>query len=359
MEPDITSLLRPSVKGLAPYRVERGGSRLKMDANESPYSWPPELLEEVVAELRGVELNRYPDPSAEGLRGILSEQLGVRPERIVLGNGSDELIQYLLLAFGGPEVKVLSPVPTFPMYEIVALATGCRFVGVPLDPGFDLDLEAMRAAIDREAPRLLFLAYPNNPTGNCFRREFIVALLREFEGLVMIDEAYFHFSRKSFIDLLDQHQNLLILRSLSKIGLAGLRVGFLVGGERIIEAVCRVRLPYNVNTFSQVAARIILSRDEFVRRQVEILVAERERLFRELQSRAGIHPFPSEANFILFRAPKAETIFEGLRSRGILVRSFDGSGPLRDHLRVTVGKPEENDLFLEAMDALIEEGGVV
>jgi histidinol-phosphate aminotransferase len=356
MKIDLQSLLRPSVRALSPYTVEKGNFRIKLDANENPYPWPPELLSEVMKRLQGMDLNRYPDPGAEGLRHTLSQQLQVRPEQIMLGNGSDELIQYILLAFGGPEVKVLCPTPTFAMYEIITQATGCRFVGVPLGPDLDLDEEAMRAATDRERPRLLLLAYPNNPTGNCFRRSSMEALLEEFEGLVVIDEAYFDFSGQSFLPRLSQHENLLILRTLSKIGLAGLRVGIALGSESLIEMISKVRLPYNLNTFSQVAAQVVLSRNDFLGPQVGILIKERDRLFRGLKELEGIYPYPSEANFILFRAEGSRRIFEGLLSQGILVRAFGDAGRLKDHLRVTIGRPEENDLFLSTLGGLCRKG---
>jgi len=356
MKRDLQSLLRPSVRGLIPYSVEKCGSAIKMDANENPYPWPPELLRAVMAEMEKVDWNRYPDPCAEGLRQILSQQLQVGPPQIMLGNGSDELIQCILLAFGGPQVKTLSPVPTFAMYEIISCSTGCQFIGVPLGPDLDLDDSAMKAAIERERPRVLFLAYPNNPTGNCFRKSSMEMLLEEFEGIVVIDEAYFNFSAKSFLNQLARHENLLILRTLSKIGLAGLRVGILIGSENLIRMIFRVRLPYNLNTFSQVAAEVVLSRNDFIQQQLKTLIRERERVFLALQGMEGISPYASEANFILFRAREGKRIFEGLLSRGILVRAFGDAGSLKDHLRVTVGRPEENDLFLKAMEELCQKG---
>ncbi len=353
---DFSYLLRPSVRDLIPYQVEKVDHRMKMDANEYPYPWPPDLLFAVMEQLRRIELNRYPDPAAEGLRELLARQLWVRPSQIMLGNGSDELIQCILLAFGGPEVKTLSPVPTFAMYEIISKSTGCPFLGVPLDPDLDLDIPAMRLAIEKEQPRILFLAYPNNPTGNCFRRESVEVLLREFEGILVVDEAYFDFSGRSFLDHLSGQENLLIMRTLSKIGLAGLRVGILVGQESLIQLISKVRLPYNLNTFSQIAAQVVLSQKDFTGNQLQILIRERERLFNVLRGLNGIRPYPSEANFILFWAQDSPRIYEGLLSRGILVRAFGTAGALKDHLRVTVGRPEENDLFLQTLSELCRKG---
>jgi histidinol-phosphate aminotransferase len=215
----------------------------------------------------------------------------------------------------------------------------------------------MRAAIQKEKPRILFLAYPNNPTGNCFGEERMEALLQEFEGIVVIDEAYFDFSRKSFLVRLKERENLLILRTLSKIGLAGLRVGILIGQESLIQMISRVRLPYNLNTFSQIAAVVVLSHDDFIRGQLEILLAERERVFLALGAMEGILPYPSEANFILLRAKNSQRLFRELLSRGILVRAFGASGPLQNHLRMTVGMPQENDLFLETTEGLFRKEG--
>ncbi len=354
---DFQALLRPTVRDLSPYVVEKIEHRIKMDANENPYPWPPDLLNRVMEKLERTHLNRYPDPSAEELRVLLAGKYEVRPSQIMVGNGSDELIQYILLAFGGEGVKTLSPVPTFAMYEIASQATGCEFIGVPLGLDSDLDLAAMRSAIEKEKPRILFLAYPNNPTGNCFRAESVEALLQEFEGIVVIDEAYFDFSRRSFLPRLKEQENLLIMRTLSKIGLAGLRVGIVIGQESLIQMISRVRLPYNLNTFSQVAAVVVLSEDDFIDGQLEILIAERERVFLALAAMKGILPYPSEANFILVRAEDSQRLFRELLSRGILVRSFGTSGPLRNHLRVTVGRPEENDLFLETAEGLFRKGG--
>ena len=353
---DFSSLLRPSVKDLTPYQVEKVDYRVKMDANEYPYPWPSELLSAVVEQLRRIDLNRYPDPSAEALRKILAQRLKLDPSQIMVGNGSDELIQYILLAFGGSEVKTLCPVPTFAMYELISKATGCRFIGVPLGSDLDLDVVAMRSAMEREKPRILFLAYPNNPTGNCFRRESVEAILDEFEGVLVVDEAYFDFSGKSFLNRLPAHENLLIMRTLSKIGLAGLRVGILVGQESVIELISKVRLPYNLNTFSQIAAQVVLSQGDVIASQLKTLVGERERVFGVLQDLDGVRPYPTEANFILFWAKDSQRIFGGLLSRGILVRSFGATGLLKDHLRVTVGKPEENDLFLQALKELCRKG---
>ena len=353
---DFSYLLRPSVKDLIPYQVEKVDHRIKMDANEYPYPWPPDLLSAVMEQLRRIDLNRYPDPAAEGLRELLARQLQVRPSQIMLGNGSDELIQCILLAFGGPEVKTLFPVPTFAMYEIISKSTGCPSVGVPLDADLDLDIRAMRSAIEKEQPRVLFLAYPNNPTGNCFRRESVEVLLREFEGVLVVDEAYFDFSGKSFLDHLPGQENLLILRTLSKIGLAGLRVGILVGQESLVQLILKVRLPYNLNTFSQIAAQVVLSQKDFMGDQLQILIRERERLFDALRGFNGIRAYPSEANFILFWAQDPRGIYEGLLSRGILVRAFGTAGALKDHLRVTVGRPEENDLFLLTLKELCRKG---
>jgi len=353
---DFSSLLRPSVKDLIPYQVEKVDHRIKMDANEYPYPWPPDLLSAVMEQLRRIDLNRYPDPAAEGLRDLLARQLQVKPAQIMLGNGSDELIQCILLAFGGPEVKTLSPVPTFAMYEIISKSTGCPFIGVPLDPDLDLDIPAMRSVIEKEQPRILFLAYPNNPTGNCFRRESMEVLLREFEGVLVVDEAYFDFSGKSFLDHLSGQENLLILRTLSKIGLAGLRVGILVGQESLIQLILKVRLPYNLNTFSQIAAQVVLSQRDFMGNQRQILIRERERLFNALRGLNGIRPYPSEANFILFWAKDSQGTFKGLLSQGILVRAFGTTGPLKNHLRVTVGRPEENELFLQTLSELCRKG---
>lgn len=353
-EIDLGEVIRREIRALKAYEVERREGRIRLDANESPYPPPADLLAEILEALSRVAVHRYPDASAEELRDLLAARLGARPSRVVVGNGSDELIQILLTLVAGPGRAVAAPVPTFGMYAIGARALGLRFVGVPLGKEFALEGGPLWDALRREGPRAVFFAYPNNPTGNCFDPELLQEVIREFPGLVVVDEAYYDYSGKTLLPLLDAHPNLVVLRTLSKIGLAGLRLGILVAREELVAEVHKVRLPYNVNALSQAAARVVLSHPEATRARVEALLAERERVSRGLQGLAGVEVFPSEANFLLIRTPfAAPRISRRLAAEGVLVRSFGATAGLEGCLRVTIGTPPENDGLLEALGRVL------
>ena len=348
--------IRREVRALRPYPLESGDVPVKLDAMENPYPLPPALRRRVAAALARVPVNRYPDPGARALRSVLASLWRVSEEQILLGNGSDELIQMLLTALGGTGRRVLYPVPTFTMYGLLARAQGWVPVEVPLDRQFDLDTRAFLRALRQQRPALTFLSYPNNPTGNCFSRRRVEAVLREARGVVVLDEAYYAYAGKSFLPRLPRHPNLVVLRSLSKIGLAGLRLGALVGPPDLVQELEKVRLPYNVNALSQAAAQVLLKERAFVRQTVGKVLQARETLYRALRAMRGVRPFPTETNFILFRvAGDARRVHRRLREQGVLVRCFH-EAPLLDRcLRVTVGRPQENRRFLEALEKAMEE----
>lgn len=344
--PEIRRLVRPNIRDLRAYNAKEIPSRVKLDANESPYAWD---AREKTRVLERVKTNRYPDPEARELRGIVGKRFGVPPGRILQGNGSDELIYYLITTFGGP---VLHPVPTFSMYGIICRALGEKDVAVPLDSEFDLDLGKMMAAVKKEKPKLIFLSSPNNPTGNCFSAEKIMKLIETSKGIVVVDEAYQPFSsERGFLPLLRDYRNLVIMRTLSKIGLAALRLGFLVADPEIIVEVNKVRLPFNVNALSQQIAIAALKGAKGLNSAIRSIVSERERLFIAMEKMEGITPFPSEANFILFRTEDADGLYRRLLKKGILVRNMNDG--LKGCLRVTVGTPAENAVFLKALRAAL------
>jgi histidinol-phosphate aminotransferase len=351
---EVASFFRPELGGLRAYEAEAAAGLVKLDANENPHAAPPELLGRIAAAAAGLELNRYPDPGAEALRRVLAARSGWRPEGILLGNGSDELIVLLLAACGGAGATLLVPTPTFSMYRHIALTLGWRVEEVPLTPAFALDEAALARRAAACSPRLSVFASPNNPTGNLFDRGVMERHLGAAAGIVVIDEAYHDFSGQSVVELLDRHRNLVVLQTLSKIGLAGLRLGILLAQPQVIRELDKVRLPYNVGSFSQAAARLVLERPEFLAGQIQAILAERGRLSAELARLPGITVFPSDANFILLRTGRpSREVFEDLRRRGILVRDLGGStGPLHGCLRVTVGTAQENEVFLAAMKEL-------
>ena len=365
---DLSTVIRPEVAALSAYHVEMppGGIRAKLDANESPFAPADSMREELEAEmakaLADVELHRYPDPEARELRQLLAHELGVAPERIVASNGSDEAIQMLAVAAATPGAGVAAPVPTFLMYELVARALGMHFVGVPLSDQFDLDVARFCERLRAERPRLVFLAWPNNPTGRLYDARAVEEILRVCCGeganaLVVVDEAYFHYAGQTFLPKLPQYPNLVILRTLSKIGLAGIRLGILVADAAVVEEINKVRLPYNVNALSQAAARVILRHPEVVSHHAAAIIRERDRLLTRLQKIPGITTYPSRANFFLIRTVRlGDDVFRGLLERGILVRNFSRAPSLGNCLRVTVGTPEENDAFLAALPDVLGHG---
>jgi len=353
----VRSLLRPELAALHPYHVADARGLVKLDAMENPYSWPEGMTEQWLDRLRQAAVNRYPDPSATELRSALRATAGV-PDgaEILLGNGSDELIQIILMAVAGGDAVVLAPEPTFVMYRQLAVSLGLRFAGVPLrNDDFSLDMEAMRVAIRQHQPAVIFLAYPNNPTGNLFREEDVTEVLAIAPGLVVIDEAYAPFAGTSFLPRLLDHESLLVMRTLSKMGLAGLRLGYLVGAPEWIVEFDKLRLPYNINVLTQISAEYALSRSDVFDDQVKRLLGQRDYVSRQLNELPGVHAYPSRANFILFEMSlDAGRVFETLKARGILVKSFHSLlGPLHRCLRVTVGTPEENQLFLEQLSKIL------
>lgn len=343
-------LIRDEVKKLKAYEAPEIPCRIKLDAQENPYPLSENLRNKILKALRPVLLNRYPDSSAKELKNIIAERLKIRTENILLGNGSDELIQAIIIAFCGHSRKVLYPVPTFSMYGIITKFLGQIPIEVSLNKDFDLNIDAMLSSIRKERPAVIFLSYPNNPTGNCFSKERIIEIIRKSNTAVVLDEAYFDFSKKTFLTMLKKYENLIVLRTLSKIGLAALRVGVLVARPEIIREINKIRLPYNVNSLSQGAARVVLENSKVIERQINAIVKERERLYKELHKIDGITPFTSEANFILFRTNKnADRVYQGLIDGGILVRNMNQRGLLNNCLRVTIGTSEENNIFLEAL----------
>ncbi len=355
----VSHWIRPAIRDIAAYHVPDPGQLIKLDAMENPYHWPADMVDEWLELLRGAELNRYPDPAARGLIGPLREAMGV-PEgmSLLLGNGSDEIIQILALALAGPKRTVVAPEPSFVMYRMIATFSGMDYVGVPLKEDFSLDRGAMQQAIEELNPALIYLAYPNNPTGNLFAEADIEFVLRQSPGLVVVDEAYHAFAGKSFMSRLGEFDNLLVMRTVSKLGLAGLRLGMLAGPQAWLEQFDKVRLPYNINVLTQASAAFALRHHHVFEEQSATIRAEREQLFAALQGLAGVEPFPSAANFILFRVPagQADSLFESIKAQGVLIKNMRASsGPLADTLRVTVGTLEENAAFLEALQVALGE----
>jgi histidinol-phosphate aminotransferase len=344
-------VIREEVRALKAYPVPDATGMVKLDAMENPYPLPPDLRGRIARLVEQAALNRYPDPSAPALKQRLRGAFGVPDGMdLLLGNGSDELIQTLALAIHKPGAGVLGVEPSFVMFRMIATATGAPYVGVDLRDDYSLDIEKLLGAVERHRPGLVFIAYPNNPTGNLFDPGLIERVIEAAPGLVVVDEAYHGFAGQSFLPRLAAYPNLLVMRTLSKLGLAGLRLGVLIGAERWIRQLDKLRLPYNVNTLTQLIAAVVLEYGSVLTEQAAAIKLERGRLLRELQRVPGVTAYPSDANFILFKVTQAERVFDSLKRRGVLIKSLHGSHHLlADCLRVTVGTPDENAAFLSAL----------
>ncbi len=349
------AIIRDEIRALTAYPVPDAGGMVKLDAMENPYRLPPELCGVLAERVAGAALNRYPDPAARELKLRLRAAMQIPAAmELVLGNGSDELIQMLALAAARPGAVMLGLEPSFVMFRMIAAFAGMRYVGVPLNADFSIDIAAALAAVEEHQPALIFIAYPNNPTGNLFDAGAIARIIAAAPGMVIVDEAYHAFAGASFMPRLAEFPNLLVMRTVSKLGLAGLRLGLLAGHGAWLDHVDKVRLPYNVNVLTQLAAAEVLQCPEVLAAQAAAIRNERTRVLAELRRLPGVEAYASDANFILFRVAKADLIFNGLKQRGVLIKNLQGTHPLlADCLRVTVGTPAEMSQFLSALTAIL------
>lgn len=344
---DLDSIIRPNIRNLVPYSSARdeftGEAKVFLDANENSLGSP--LLK---------WYNRYPDPHQQALKEKLSKIKGIAPSHIFLGNGSDEAIDILFRAFCEPgRHNVIVCPPTYGMYEVSAHINDVAVRKVPLTASFQLDLEAMEAAVDADT-RIIWLCSPNNPTGNSIDRGDIEMILNNFDGIVVVDEAYINFSRhRSFIPDLADYPNLVVLQTLSKAwGLAALRVGMAFASEAIIGIMNRIKPPYNINEAAQQLASQALEEVEQVNEMIRILVTERDKLAASLEQHPLVrHVYPSDANFLLVQVDGGRNVYEYLLTQGIVVRDRSTTPGCADCIRITVGTPLENELLLKALDA--------
>ena len=346
--------IRQDVQSMHAYAIQESAGMVKLDAMENPFGLPPELQRQLGERLGQLALNRYPDGRVNDLRAALARHAQMPAGHdIMLGNGSDELISLLAMACDVPGASILAPVPGFVMYAMSAQLQGLAFHGVPLTADFELDEAAMLAAIAEHRPSIVYLAYPNNPTGNLWNDaviENIIEAQGAQGGLVVMDEAYQPFASKSYIDRLPRHNHVLLMRTLSKFGLAGVRLGYMVGPQALIAEIDKVRPPYNISVLNYECALFALEHAEVFAEQARVLREERARLLHALAALPGVRPFPSEANMILVRVPDAAKAFEGLKARKVLVKNISKMHPLLANcLRLTVGTPQENTQLLAAL----------
>lgn len=349
----IAQWIRPEIRAINAYSIHAATGLIKLDAMENPYTWPESLRQEWAKRIESVAVNRYPDPEAIGLKMQLRQAMQI-PDTIelLLGNGSDELIQIILLTLGGAERVLLSIEPSFVMYKMMATWTSTKYVGVPLlSPDFALNTQAILEAIKLHNPAVIFLAYPNNPTGNLFETTAIHEIIQATNGLVIIDEAYAPFTDASFQNAILEYDNLLVLRTLSKMGLAGLRLGFLMGHPQWIRELNKVRMPYNINVLTQMTAEFALGNKQLFDHQTQQIRSERERMRQRLITLSNITAYPSQANFILLQVPQASNVFDYIKAQGILIKNLHNTHSLLTNcLRVTIGTPEENTAFFAALE---------
>jgi histidinol-phosphate aminotransferase len=346
-------LIRPEIAALSAYHVQPAAGVIKLDAMENPFTFPADLESALAARLSAASLNRYPSADAPALKAAIRRAMHIHDGmEILLGNGSDEIIQLIAMAVARPGATLLSVEPAFVMFRMIATFCGLRYVGVPLNDDFSINADAMIAVIERDRPAVTFIAHPNNPTGNLFDRDAIRRIVRACEknnGLVVIDEAYFAFSRESFLDEIPAFPNAVLMRTVSKLGLAGARLGMLIGAREWLQEFDKLRLPYNINAMTQATVTLAMEHYDAFLAQAETLKTERARLQAALAA-IDIETFPSEANFILVRTTDAERTFAALLSRKILVKNTSKAHPLlRNTLRLTVGAPSENEALIAAL----------
>lgn len=350
--------IRQDVQGMHAYAVQDAAGMVKLDAMENPYGLPPELQAALGERLGRVAVNRYPGPRIDDLRHALARYVDLPAGfGLMLGNGSDELIALLALACDVPGASILSPLPGFVMYGMSAQLQGLAFHGVPLTPDFELDEPAMLAAMREHKPAITYLAYPNNPTANLWdaavmRR--LIAAAAEFGGLVVIDEAYQPFASRTWLDDMRAdpaaNAHVLLMRTLSKFGLAGVRLGYMIGTQALVNEIDKVRPPYNVSVLNAECALFALEHADVFARQAQEIRTERDKLINALAAMPGVKPFPSQANMVLVRVPDADKAFAGMKAAGVLVKNVSKMHPLLAQcLRLTVGTPAENVQMLEAL----------
>ncbi|HEX2010671.1 MAG TPA: histidinol-phosphate transaminase [Roseateles sp.] len=343
--------IREDVRATQAYPVQSAAGLIKLDTMENPFRLPEALQRQLGERLGRVAINRYPAERTQVLAQALAVHAGMPAGcGITLGNGSDEIITMLTMAVSRPGAKILSPLPSFVMYGISARYQGLEFVGVPLTADFELDEAAMLAAIAEHRPALIYLAYPNNPTGNLWDAGAIERIVRAAPGLVVMDEAYQPFAARDSMGLLSQYANVLVMRTMSKFGLAGVRIGYLLGEQGLIAEIDKIRPPFNVGVLNAEAGLFALEHAEVYTEQARVLRAERDQLLDALRAMPGIAPFPSQGNMILARVADAAQVFAAMKSRGVLIKNVSAMHPLLANcLRLTIGTPDENVAMLAAL----------
>ncbi len=344
------------LKNLKSYKTETTPCKIKLSSNENPFDLPDWLKEKIGDEVKKLHLQRYPDPTSSELKEIIADFYGVESKNLVLGNGSDELIQLLTIVIGEHTQPITYPIPTFPMYQVSADVVGRKKIEFPLNEEFQLTKEKIDWALNQK-PILAFFASPNNPTGNTFDRG-LIKYVAQNKIFTAVDEAYIDFSdKKDFVEDALNSENLVVLRTMSKIGLAGIRLGVLIANKDIAKELDKGRPPFNITSPTQTIGKIVLTEGkEEIKKQVKIIKDERNKMLKELNKIKEIKVYPSDANFILVKVKNGDLIHEKLIKEGILVRNMSHLPMMENCLRISIGKPEENKIFIETFKRIIKEG---
>lgn len=353
----IRRLVRPEVRELFPYSCQpkTTDQRIFLDGNENPYPIFLEIQDQIRERLATLDLNRYPDPHAIRLRCKIAQYVAtdIQPEQILVGNGSDEVLSFIVQTFIQPGDRVLALSPTFSMYKIFTRLAGGLYTAICLREDGSLDLEQFWQAVDTVSPKIIFLCSPNNPTGTILPQKILAEIGKRFFGIIVFDEAYAEFSGQSMLSFLAQFPNAIITRTFSKaFGLAGIRLGYMVSSPDLISQVSKVVPPYVVNSVSQMIGEVIIDRYDLIEQRIQKIIVERERLKQICSGLPGCRVWPSEANFLLLQGRVVADLTVELESAGIKVRKFGNS--IKDAIRITVGTPQENDLVIDVISALKE-----
>lgn len=348
---------RDNLKELKPYDPHEVPYKIKLNANENPYGLPEEIIEEILWKAKNLKYFRYPNANSAKLSEIVSSFYGLHRDNIVIGNGSDELIDYLIKAFSEKGRRIITTAPSFAMYKIYSIINGSNFIQIPLSQSnFSLNEEKVLEEAKKEDSSIIFIAYPNAPTGNYFAEEKIIKIIEESGCLVVVDEAYYEFGKKTFVPLISRYDNLVILRTFSKAySIASLRVGYLLSNFEIINEIRKVKSPFNVNSFSQLAAQVVFENKEILKDSIKKIIEEREKLTNRINELSPFKAHPSRTNFVLVEVgfkENSDLVYNNLLKQGILVQKV--SDPIfstsRYFLRITVGNEEENDILIKGLE---------
>lgn len=348
------NIIRSEILCSKPYQTINKEGFIKLDSMENPYPWPDKIKDKCLLYLKNIEFNRYPDPKATDLKKNLADLFLIPPSlSMLLGNGSDEIIQIILMSLK-PSSVVLAPEPTFIMYKLLSKMLGFNFIGVPLKEDFSIDVATMLMEIEKKCPSVIFIASPNNPTGITVDENELESIIAAAPGLVVIDEAYYVFSKNNMLHKIENNSNVLLMRTLSKFGLASLRLGFLIGAKEWLNEFEKIRLPYNIGTLNQITTNFISTNADFLYKQAGKIRNNRDIIYNKLRNMKNIKVWNSDANFILFRVSDANYVYKKLLSRKILIKNLHGTHFLLNNcLRVTVGNNDENNFFLQALEEII------